>query len=382
MKVAITHDYLMQYGGAERVLEALLLMFPEADIYTLMHTPDLFPDVLNKQVKATSFLDISFARKAHRFFIPFMPSAARSVIFKPDYDLVISATAGYAKGMRIPKQAFHLMYCHTPLRYAWEVGSYFSNPIFKTVFRPAFAYLKHWDYVTAQSVNTIIANSEFIATKIKKYYGRDSRVLYPSVDNTKFFFENSALGKEAPFYLAVGRLLHYKKFEFLIDCFANTNMNLKIVGTGPFEKFLKKKAAPYPNISFLGSISDQELRRLYTNCTAFLFPQIEDFGLVAAEAQSCGAPIIAYGIGGSREIVTEGETGVFFHEYSRDAFYDALVGLKKITHSRKKISESAARFSFTTFKQGILDALPEDLQNRYTKVSPRARLDQSAPIYI
>src|SRR3989344_5490022 len=170
MKVALVHDYLNQYGGGERVLEVLMEMFPEAPIYALFYDKKMTSNRFNGRVVKTSFLDSPVVRKHHRWFIPFLPMAARSLNLKNKYDLVISDTAGFAKGIRCGKKTFHISYIHTPLRYAWETDSYFKNKLFKWVFKPIFESLKNWDYKTAQKPNLLAANSNFIADKIKRYY--------------------------------------------------------------------------------------------------------------------------------------------------------------------------------------------------------------------
>jgi glycosyltransferase involved in cell wall biosynthesis len=367
MRVAILHDYINQYGGAERVLEDLLRVFPNADVYTLMYDKEKMNGLFANVIQKTSFLDNALIRNNHHFFIPFMPTAAQSIKINGEYDLVVSATAGYAKGMRVPSSAFHLMYCHSPLRYAWELDSYFKNPLFKTVFRPTFMYLKRWDYKTAQIPDAILTNANYIVRKIELYYHRKANVVYPAVNEKSFFYEPHI--DQQSFYLAVGRLLHYKKIEFLIHCFKNTDQKLKIVGTGPYEAYLTKYAKAHPNIQFLGRVSDNELRKLYNQTQAFLFPQIEDFGLVAAEAQSCGAPIIAFAKGGSLEIVSEGKTGAFFNIYTKQAFWDAVVRVQSLIKSREAISKEAKRFSFSTFQQGVIDALPEKLRAEYRSIA-------------
>src|SRR5687767_2501957 len=179
MKVAIVHDYLNQYGGAERVLEEFLGVFPRAHLYTLIHDSTRTRGKFEGLVRGTSFLDWKFVSNNHRLFNPFMPLAASSLNLKDRYDLIISASAGFAKGVRHDPRAFHLSYCYTPLRYAWEVDTYFENPIYRTALRPAFEYLKSWDFKAAQRPNTILADSEFIRGKVRRYYGREAAVVYP-----------------------------------------------------------------------------------------------------------------------------------------------------------------------------------------------------------
>lgn len=358
MKVALVHDYLNQYGGGERVLEVLMEMFSDAPVYTLFHDPEKTLNRFRGRVQKTSFLDFSFARNHHRLFIPLMPLAAESIKIPNDYDLIISDTAGYAKGVRYGKNAKHISYIHTPLRYAWETKAYFSNPLFKTIFLPIFKYLKWWDYRVAQKPDLLIANSQFIAEKIKKYYNREAPVIYPPVDVSKFYPDPTPYTLHATrYYLAVGRLLHYKKFDLIIEAFAKMGLPLKIVGDGPEKENLKAKSQNLKadNIELLSMVkSDDELRKLYNGARALIFPQVEDFGLVAAEAQACGTPIIAYRAGGVLEIIEDGRTGIFFDQQTPESLAEAVRRFEKINFDREKISARAQKFSKESFKRQFL----------------------------
>lgn len=299
MKVALVHDYLNQYGGAERVLETLLDIFPDAPVYTLLYSPERTSEHFRKKVYQTSLLDFPLARHHHRMFLPLMPFAVRSLRIDDRYDLIISDSAGYAKGAPNPNRTFHISYCYTPLRYAWEIDDYFANPVFKTFFRPAFQYLRRWDFKAAQKPDVLLAVSGFIAQKIRSYYGRAARVVYPPVDTQRFYFDPSLQPSAAgpSYYLAAGRLLHYKKFALLVEAFLESGRNLWVVGTGPEMPKILEMAGEAKNIRFLYFVSDKDLHTLYSGAKGFLFPQVEDFGLVAAEAQACGTPVIAYARG-------------------------------------------------------------------------------------
>ena len=359
MKVAIAHDYLNQYGGAERVLEEFLRIFPRAHVYTLLHDSVRTRGKFEYTVRGTSFLDWGVVNKNHRLFIPFMPLAAQSINLKDRYDLVVSASAGFAKGIRHDSNAFHLSYCYTPLRYAWEVDTYFENPLYKTVFRPAFSYLKRWDFNAAQRPNAILADSEFIRGKIRRYYGREAGVVYPPVDYQKFH-HNASTDLPRGYFLAAGRLLEYKKFDLVIQAFAKLGLPLKVVGAGRLADSLARKAYHLGarNISFLPFVTDRELRTLYAHAEALVFPQVEDFGLVAAEAQACGTPVIAYRDGGAREIVLDGVTGVFFNEQTADGLVSGVRRFLATPFDRDEIARISARFTRRRFESGILGAIP------------------------
>lgn len=366
MKVAIFHDYLNQYGGAERVLEVLLEMFPSAHIYTLIYSRERTYGRFHGNLYKTSPLDFSLARRNHRPFIPLMPLATRSLAVREDYDLIVSDSAGYAKGIPCPPSTFHLSYCYTPLRYAWEVDNYFANPLFKTLFRPAFSYLRAWDYGAAQRPDVLLAVSGFIAGKIRKYYGREAAVVYPPVEYSRFYFDagRQPSSSRPGYYLATGRLMHYKRFDLVLDAFLDLRLPLVIVGTGPEKKPLQKRAAGADNIQFLEEIPDSELCALYNGARAFIFPQVEDFGLVAAEAQACGTPVIAYRAGGSIEIVQEGVSGLFFDSQSPSSLIEAVRRAECINWNREEISHVSRRFSLDNFKQGVLSHIPHRILER------------------
>jgi len=351
MKIALVHDYLNQYGGAERVLETFSEIFPDAPIYTLFYDKKRLKKRFDGKIKGTSFLDFNLVSRNHRSFIPLMPAAARGINLGDTYDVVLSSSAGYGKGISYNGSTFHINYCHTPLRYAWEYNKYFDwNPILKTVASPMFWYLRTWDRMAGRRPKIVLANSKFIAGKIKKYYNRESEVLYPPVDLRIFYRDKNV--KKAGYFLAVGRMVHYKRFDLIIEAFNRLNLTLLIVGEGP-EKENLKKLVKSSKIHFLPFSTETELRNLYNAAEALIFPQEEDFGLVAAEAQACGTPVIAFSHGGAKEIVEDRVTGIFFHHQNID---DLIMAVKKFLLSSfddKKIRDSAKRFSKTRFKNKI-----------------------------
>ncbi len=360
MKVALVHDYLNQYGGGERVLEDLMKIFPTAPIYTLLYDAERTMGKFEGRIGGTSFLDVPFVRRRHRPFIPLMPFAAASLNLGSEYDVVISDTAGYAKGFRSRGQVFHLCYCHTPLRFAWESESYFSNPFFKMIGAPGFLSHRIWDRRMAARPQVLIANSQFIAGKIKRYYKREVPVVYPAVAREKFYYDPRLVSRG--YYLAVGRLMGYKKFDLTIRAFSQLGRSLKIVGRGPetsrLEMLARQLKAPVEFISFL---ADEALRKMYAEAEALVFPQIEDFGLVAAEAQACGTPVVAFRGGGALEIVKEGLSGGFFDEMKPESLASAVRRLDDVHFDRRVIAAEAERFSFQRFRDGILSFLPSSL---------------------
>lgn len=353
MKIAILHDYLNQWGGAERVTETFFEMFPEADLYTLLYDEKKLKGRFKRNLKKTSFLNFPFARNHHRLFIPLMPLASNLLKSKSEYDLVISSTAGYAKGFGVWGRC-HISYCHTPLRYAWEKKYLKNLPlplklISKIFGNPIRNYLKNWDRRAAENVDLCIANSNFIKEKIKMYYGKEAEVIYPPVDEQIFYKENAP---EKDFYLMTGRLIYYKRFDLGIQACERLKKKLKIAGRGPEEKKLQKGADP-EFVEFLGNVGDSELRALYNAAKALIFPQVEDFGLVAAEAQICGLPVIAYNEGGAKEIIEEKKTGIFFEEQTAESLLQAIQEFETVRFDRNQIAISAHRFSKQVFKDKI-----------------------------
>jgi glycosyltransferase involved in cell wall biosynthesis len=375
MKVAIAHDYLNQYGGAERVLESFLKIFPDAHVYTLLSDRGKVRSRFASSIRGTSFLDVPFIAKHHHPFIPLMPLAVSTMRLKDRYDLLISATAGYAKGIAAPPGTYHLSYCYTPLRYAWE-SEYIPDALNSRrsirgrlsswFVSPAAAYLRRWDFAAAQRPHSMLAISHFIKDKIKTYYGRDADVVYPPVDSNLFYFDskkkNSA--SDEVYYLAAGRLLHYKKFDLALHAFRSLGLSLKVVGSGKDGARLRRMTGDKPNIEFLDFVTDEKLRELYAGARGFIFPQVEDFGLVAAEAGSCGTPVIALRKGGALEIVEEGKTGVFFDEQNVSSLIKAIQAARAIKFNRAYIARRAKMFSFAAFKRGILGAIPREIRRR------------------
>ncbi|MBI2278479.1 MAG: glycosyltransferase [Candidatus Brennerbacteria bacterium] len=369
MRVAILHDYLNQYGGAERVLEVFLGMFPKADLFTLLYDPARTRGVFEGRVTGTSRIDVPFVRHHHRAFIPLMPLAAATV--RPSqptaaragnfYDLVLSSSAGYAKGFAIAG-ATHISYCHSPLRYAWEFD-YLKNipfspwPLREAVLKPLARALQRWDRRAADRVDVFLANSRFIADKIRAYYDREAEIIYPPVDTE--FWKPLTRGElktnqrtTKNYYLMAGRLLSYKRFDLGIRAFNKLGRALMVIGAGPEEVKLKKLAVA-PLITFVKNISDEELRARYRGAKALIFPQIEDFGLVAAEAQACGTPVIAYRKGGGVEIVEDGTTGIQFHSQTPEAIVDAVRRFENLQFDPYVIAARARRFSKSAFVENI-----------------------------
>ena len=364
MKVALVHDYLNQYGGAERVLEAFTEIFPNAPIYTLIYSPKQVRGVFSDKKIQTSFLQkIPFAKSKHRIFPLLMPIAIEQFDLS-DYDVILSDSASFAKGVITKPNTLHICYCHTPPRYAWDdshkyIEEFGMPGIIKKVIPFFMNYIRLWDKEAALRVDKFICNSNFVAKRIKKYYNRKAKVIYPPVNTKNFEVAKlssdvtSELSHATSYFLMVGRILPYKRFDIAVEAFNKLGKPLKIVGEGPERKKLENKAKK--NIEFLGELHDQELRDYYKNCKAFIFPQEEDFGIVALEAMASGRPIIAYQGGGALESIKEGKTGIFFDEQTPEALIRAIRKFNPKNFNPSQIRTHALKFDKEKFKKKIKD---------------------------
>lgn len=352
MKIALVHDYLVQYGGAERVLEAFTELFPNASIYTIVYDKDAMHGVFSDKRMRTSYLQkFPLVRKKHRLFPFLMPIAIEQFDFS-DYDVVLSDSSSYAKGIITGPDTLHICYMHTPMRYAWDdcqkYTQDFDMPRFIKKLVPfVMNYIRVWDRVSAERVDMIIANSNFVAKRIKKYYGKDSTVIHPPVK-----VENFQISKEkGDYFLMVGRLIAYKRHDIAIEAFNRLGLPLKIIGRGPELERLRKIAGP--NIEFLGRVPDKDLPGFYAHCKAFVFPQEEDFGIVAVEAMASGRPIVAYRGGDIPEHMEEGKMGIFFDRQSADDIIEAVKGMEGKNFDPEYIREKSLRFDKEVFKKKI-----------------------------
>ncbi len=347
MKVALLHDYLNQAGGAERVLLALTELFPEAPIYTLIYDKKRLAGFENKKINTSFLQKLPFATSKIKYYLPIMPVAVEQLNLG-DYDLVISSTSALIKGVITPPDTLHICYCHTPTRYLWsDTHSYPKDikvgSVVKNILPFILTSLRQWDHQAAQRVNHFIANSQFVADRIKNYYNRDSEVIYPPVDTENFYISNQ-LGN---YYLLISRLRPYKKVDMAIAAFNKLNLPLKIIGTGEEEANLKKMAKS--NIEFLGAVSEEEKRKYLANCLALIHPQEEDFGLTAIEAMASGRPVIAYAAGGALETVIDGQTGKLFDEQSWEALIDTIIKFKPNDFDPIEIKKHANNFNTENF---------------------------------
>ncbi|HRY82088.1 MAG TPA: glycosyltransferase [Candidatus Moranbacteria bacterium] len=361
MRIALVHDYLVQNGGAEKVLEAFCELFPYAPIYTLVYNKKLMHGSFSEKKIKTSFLQrIPFAVGRHRIFPQFMPFAIEQFDFS-DYEIVLSDSSSFAKGIITGPKTLHICYMHTPMRFAWDdcqkynQDFYFPRFIKKIV--PFFMnYIRMWDRVSAERPDKIIANSNFIARRIKKYFKRESVVINPpvNVDNFKISREKD------DYFLIAGRLMVYKRFDIAIKAFNELGIPLKVIGRGPELKRLKKIAGP--NIEFLGRVDDGNLQKYFSRCQAFIFPQEEDFGLTAIEAMASGTPLIAYRGGDIPEHMEEGKTGIFFENQTPEDLAEAIRKFKNSDYDPEYIRSKVLKFDKSLFKAKIKEYIEKELE--------------------
>jgi glycosyltransferase involved in cell wall biosynthesis len=350
MRVAIVHYWLLNMRGGEKVVEALCRLLPQADLFTLFYEPDRVSSTISSHRVHTSFLQPF--RKRYRSLLPLMPMALESFDLR-GYDLVVSSESGPAKGVVVPSSARHVCYCHTPMRYLWDLYPAYRNEwthsCFKRALMTPFAhYLRLWDYASAARVDEFVANSENVRRRISKTYRRESVVVNPPVAVETFYNRPSE-----EYYLMVSELVEYKRLDSAIRVFARNGRKLRVVGDGPEFRSLKRASAG--NVEFCGRVSEEDLRGLYAGCRALLMPGEEDFGITAVEALASGKPVIALGLGGALETVPTRDPvgGIFYAEATDEALSRAI---ERWDAREKEIQPAAlrayaARFSEAEFTQ-------------------------------
>lgn len=352
MRVAIVHDNLIQFGGAERVLAALMDVFPYAPVYTLLYDRERSGMHIDERRIRTSFLQrIPGATRNHHYFPLLMPMAMEQFDLS-EFDVVFSSSYSYAKGVITSPMTMHISYCFTPTRYVWDdCHRYvrdFSRLALSLKLAPlGLSYIRRWDYVASQRVDHYLTLSNFVARRIKKYYRRPAEVIAPPVDVDRFTPDPDHSG----YYLVVARLVPYKRIDLAIDACEALGRPLKIVGTGPELVQLQQRAGS--NTEFLGFVPDEALPALYTGARALLFPQEEDFGITPLEAAASGRPTIAYAAGGALETIIAGQTGIFFTEQSPAALMAAIKAFEQQTFDVSVIRRHAEKFERQRFIEQI-----------------------------
>jgi len=351
MKIAIINDYLMSYGGAEKTFKTLSDIFPDAELYSLFYDPKIKKELFPIHRMNTSFLQRLplFLRKRYQLLLPFLPIAAETIDLR-DYDVVISASHSFVKGIITRPKTIHIDYCFSPTRYLWD----------KTRKNILLHYFRIWDRQASERVDHFIACSKAVQNRIHKYYKRESTVIYPPVQttNTKIQDTNKTQNpniklQNQEYYLIVSRLQKYKRIDLAVEAFNKLGLNLIIIGDGPEKENLQRISKK--NIKFLGFQHNEVVARYYRDCTAFIFPSDDDFGIAPVEAMSYGKPVLAYRKGGALETIIEGKTGEFFDYQNSAILADGIRRLRQKKYDTDFIKSRAQQFSEERFKKEILE---------------------------
>jgi glycosyltransferase involved in cell wall biosynthesis len=372
VRVALVHDWLTGMRGGEKVLEAICDLYPDAPLFSLVHARGQVSPTIEQRRIRTSFVQrLPGATRLYRQFLPLFPSAVE--LFDLDgFDLVISTSHCAVKSVVRPGRAVHISYCHSPMRYAWDqFGAYFGpaevGALRSRLLRPVMAGLARWDRATAGRVDSFVANSHYVAERIRRYYNRESTVVYPPVD-TAFYGPSDDRRTPRSGFLVVSALVPYKRLDVAIDACRRLGAPLTIVGTGPEHARLQALAGS--DVTFLGWRSNEEIRELYRQSAATLLPGVEDFGMVPVEAQACGCPVVALGNGGAGETVLDGRTGVLVFDPSPEAFADGLSLVRSLAFEETSLREHALQFSRERFVTGFQAAVAAASTAREATTAP------------
>jgi len=360
MKVALVHDYLSQDGGAERVLKALNEIYPEAPIFVLFHDRKKINYFDQEKIKESWFKNLPFVKNVFPWFLPFMPVATEHHQLR-GYDVVISSSSVFAKGIITSPDTLHISYCHTPPRFLWGDGNNYLSDLKRGRLIKSFLpilthHLRSWDQLSAQRVDHFIANSNTVKNRIQKYYRRNSEVIFPPVDTHRFKITD----KLGNYFVTGGRLVPYKRIDLAIKVFNRLQQPLKIFGIGSEYKYLKRIAKS--NVEFYGKISETEKALLLSKALAFIHPQKEDFGITPIESMAAGRPVIAFAQGGAIETIINGETGVFFPKQTWESLLNTVVNFNPNNWDSEKIRQHAQNFSSQNFKNNFINAIDQQYQ--------------------
>jgi glycosyltransferase involved in cell wall biosynthesis len=380
-RVAIVHDWLVTYAGSERVVAALLSLFPEADLFSLV---DFLPEserprLLGKVAKTSFVQKLPFARRRYRSYFPIMPIAVEQFDLS-EYDLIISSSHAVAKGVITGPGQLHICYCHTPVRYAWDLQHRYlketglDRGIKSILARLMLHYIRIWDVRTTNGVDHFVTNSNYVAHRLRRVYGRDATTIYPPVD-TKFFTPN---GMREKFYLTASRMVPYKRMDLIVEAFRYLpEQKLVVIGDGPERSKIEKLAGS--NVQFLGYQPDEVMRQYLQRAQAFIFAAEEDFGILPVEAQACGTPVIAYGKGGALETVVDIDnatgadaTGVLFYQQEAEAIANAVTRFEAADIAPAACRAWAENFSLAHFQASMNELVTGAIASAGSTASARA----------
>lgn len=357
-RVAIAHDWLVRYAGSERCVDELLVAFPGAEVMTTLVAPSAVPAHL-RGARPSALQRIPGAISHHEWLLPLMPLAWRMMAPPAGVDAVISSSHACAKAVPVEDGTPHLCYCHTPMRYAWDFGA--ERERFprgsRAAARALMAWFRRWDRATASRVTRFVANSRAVADRIGRHYGRRAQVVPPPV-RTDFFTPG---GERGDGFVYVGRLTGYKRPDLVVEAFRGLPYRLTVVGEGAMASSLRERATP--NVEFVERVGDEELRELYRSARAMLYPVDEDFGIVMAEAQACGTPVISIDAGGALDIVENGVTGWLMRGRGVRDVQQAVRHAAREELEAREIRKRAERFSSEAYRAALRDAVGDMIEN-------------------
>jgi glycosyltransferase involved in cell wall biosynthesis len=369
MKVAIIHYWLVGMRGGEKVIEALCEMYPQADIFTHVYVPELVSERIRQHRVIPTFINgLPRAANMYKTYLPLMPLALEQLDLR-GYDLIISSESGPAKGIVSPPEALHVCYCHTPMRYVWNMYHDYrtsAGRVARLMMPPLTHYLRMWDVTSAARVDSFVANSATVARRIHRYYGAPSVVIHPPVDTGAFAV--TAPSELDEYYLMAGELVTYKRPDLAVRAFNEMKLKLVIIGGGEMLEEIRRLAGP--TVTVLGTQPFEVLKQHYARCRALIFPGEEDFGMVPVEAMASGRPVIAFGKGGATETVMEGVSGTFFAEQTVQAITSAVKRLADFNIDSARIVEHARRFGREQFHQKMRSHIDDLFRQRHAERSP------------
>ncbi|KRE51271.1 glycosyltransferase [Paenibacillus sp. Soil522] len=372
MKIAIVHDYLIQMGGAERVVGVLHDMFPEAPILTTaVDSVRLFDSLRDAEIRTSWMQQVPGITTRYKQMLPLYPIAIRDLDLT-GFDVVISSSSAFAKGIQIPKNTFHLCYCHNPMRFAWDFEHYMQGIdityTMKTMLRAYTGYLKRWDRKSSTRVHRFVANSSVVKGRIQRYYNRDAQIIFPPVDTSRF----TPASETEDYYLIVSRLVSYKRIDLAVEAFNKLGIPLYIVGEGPDSARLHSMANS--NVKFLGRLNDKEVSSLMARCKALVMPGEEDFGITPIEANASGRPVIAFRAGGALDTIKPHINGLFFNRQKPDDLVASVREAEAFEWKPDKIAASAKRYDTSAFQAKLSNYLYKSIL-QYSNESGQGIID-------
>lgn len=351
MRIAVVHDYFTQMGGAEKVAGELFRLDQSSTVFATVALDHCLPPHLQGIAVHTSWMQrLPMLNKLYRLYFLLYPLGVHDLDLT-GFDVILSSSSGYAKGIRVPRHAVHICYCHTPMRWVWSYDKYSEREsmggLLRWLISKVIGSLRIWDMQASRQPDHFVANSQTVAKRIEQVYGRHAHVIHPPIEVGRF----SLSPKQGDYYLVLSRLIPYKRIDLAVRACTALGKRLIVVGSGPDLAALRKIAGP--TIEFAGRLSDQEVERLAAECKALIFPGEEDFGMVPLEVAAAGRPTIAYRAGGALETIIEGETGVFFSEPNPESLADAILSFEKLSWSQTKLRSHAEKFGVEVFQQNM-----------------------------